>query len=87
MILNRSAHAAAWSFSSARLRHVRLVAMNSTSMVIEGTYWASERSTVKSKVAKHVALVSKARGDTAKALEAFGEADLEAVDTASFMFR
>lgn len=30
---------------------------------------------------KAVALVSKARGDTAKALEAFGEADLEAVDT------
>lgn len=25
--------------------------MNSTSMVIEGTYWASERSTVKSKAA------------------------------------
>jgi hypothetical protein len=33
------------------IRHVRLVAMNSTSMVIEGTYWASERPTVKSKVA------------------------------------
>jgi hypothetical protein len=33
------------------IRHVRLVAMNSNSMVIEGIYWASERPTVKSKVA------------------------------------